>query len=122
MIKEIVKAYMDNKSHIADWIKSSMESEFDHEDLIKKVLSYIVPDSDDFDSIKIYEMGSYQGDLVAIFKMEDRICYMTLDYGSCSVCDALRYALQCIEDKNKRLSALMQIALNFVQSAKYLEY
>jgi hypothetical protein len=122
MIKEIVKAYMDNKVHIEDWVKSSIEKGFDYEDLIKKVLSYIVPDSDSFNSIKIYEVGIYQGTIVTLFKWKINLIIMVLDYGSCSGCDALEYAFQCIEDKDKQLSALMQITLNLVQSAKYLKY
>lgn len=42
--------------------------------------------------------------------------YTTVDYGSCSVCDAMQYALS--SDGDERIQALMRIALTMVQNLR----
>lgn len=42
--------------------------------------------------------------------------YTTVDYGSCSACDAMQYALS--SDGDERIQALMRIALTMVQNLR----
>ena len=79
--------------------------------------------------IKVLNTRMYSGDIyfiLSVFYGEDdelldivsTYYYTTVSYGSCSVCDAMLYALS--SDGDERTNALMRIALTMVQNMKSL--
>lgn len=79
------------------------------------------------DSIEVMKTGRYIGEIHLIFPVYSgtEYCsgstatdyyYTTIDYGSCSACDAMQYALS--SDGDERIQALMRIALTMVQNLR----
>lgn len=79
--------------------------------------------------IKVLNTRMYSGDIyfiLSVFYGEDdelldivsTYYYTTVSYGSCSVCDAMQYALS--SDGDERTDALMRIALTMMQNMKAL--
>ena len=79
------------------------------------------------DSIEVMKTGRYIGEKHLIFPVYSgtEYCkgsttidyyYTTINYGSCSACDAMQYALS--SDGDERIQALMRIALTMVQNLR----
>lgn len=140
MIQDFVDAWLERKDIYEDWIKSLNQEErrwsLSYSDLVKKLIEvvinpYLIDSTEldyfegyDIDKMTIIDDGEYQGTLIFIIPedtyqpdVSDYI-YTTINYGSCTVCDALECALS--QEKEDCIKQLMTISLHLIEGFKYL--
>ena len=120
MIQKFIKRFFKNEEVIKS--KLAAASYLNYEDIVKIVVEAI--EKDDYDEPKAYTLqevtfGSYQGVNYYFFGDDsgNNIWYVSLDYGSCSVCDTLCSILD-MQNKQERDADLFTFALHIVQSIK----
>ena len=139
MIKQVALLWEKNKDNLREVIKSSIvstiqkeedleESVDDYKKLIRAIIKYIFNNNDngpEFNTENIAEIdnGDYQGTLLFMFHVDTYQPFAydyiitTIDYGSCSGCDALQGAF-CYPTVDAIVDSLMSICLHLCQHMK----
>jgi hypothetical protein len=125
MTKEIVANWEANKEAIR--AELSKAPSFYWEDIVSIVWKYVRPGlyPDGITEVPLVAAlrdGEHSGTLAAILLSKPyttQFYYVALEYGSCSGCDTLEEALH-VNDREKRLDALMTLALHIVQRIRKL--
>lgn len=141
MIKQVALLWEKNKNDLREVIKNSVVSTIQNEEylgasvddykkLIGAIIKYVLNNNDDdgdpeFNTTNITEIdnGDYQGTLLFMFHVDtyqpsayDYII-TTVDYGTCSGCDALQGAFRC-PTVDAIVDSLMSICLHLCQHMK----
>lgn len=141
MIKQIALLWEKNKNDLREVIKNGVVSTIQNEEylggsvddykkLIRAIIKYVLNNNDDdgdpeFNTTNITEIdnGDYQGTLLFMFHVDtyqpsayDYII-TTVDYGTCSGCDALQGAFRC-PTLDAIVDSLMSICLHLCQHMK----
>lgn len=83
------------------------------------------------DNMTVLDHGDYQGTLVFILHMNcyqpsvDEYVYTSVDYGSCSACDALQGINEYNWDKlpnEEQIKDYMTLCLHLLQRCNYMKY
>ena len=139
MIKQVALLWERNKNNLREVIKNSVVSTIrkeeylggsvdDYKQLIRAIIKYVLNDNDTgikFNTKNIVEIdnGHYQGTLLFVFHLDMyqppayNYIITTVDYGSCSGCDALQGAF-CCPTVDAIVDSLMSICLHLCQHMK----
>lgn len=137
MIQEFVDAWRDRQDIYKEWLEglSDREREYlEYKDLVEFLFTLVinpaVSEMDDFwngfdiDDITEINNGSYQGTLIYIIPRdtyspdEHDYIYTFIDYGSCTVCDALQNAQS--DEKESCIKKMIMISLHIIEHFKFL--
>ena len=137
MIQEFVDAWRDRQDVYKEWLEglSDREREYlEYKDLVEFLFTLVinpaVSEMDDFwdgfdiDDITEINNGSYQGTLIYIIPRDTYApdvrdyVYTFIDYGSCTVCDALQNAQY--DEKESCIKKMMMISLHIIEHFKFL--
>lgn len=139
MIKQVALLWEKNKDNLREIIKNGVISTIqngeylggsvdDYKKLITAIIKSVLNNNDDnleFNTKNITEIdnGHYQGTLLFMFHVDTyqpsacEYIITTVDYGSCSGCDALQGAL-CCPTVDGIVDSLMSICLHLCQHMK----
>lgn len=132
MIPELIEQWNAHKEKLRERIKNTENSTIDYDYLVKCIVEVIMSEMEyDFDEIAVLHSGDYSGTAVYFIKpindclhFIDKIIYMNVEYGTCSLCDTLEY-IQNLDfnseyPNDQQLDDYMTLCLHLIQSAKYL--
>lgn len=125
MIQKFVDKFMNDNS-LEKWL--AVNHPYSYRELVKKVIE-IISEGEDYDApdpktIHEIDDGNYQGTLLYVIPNKGYQPYaywcVKVDYGSCSVCDAL-YSIRGYGDEKpneKQIKEYWSLALHIVQQLK----
>lgn len=100
MDKTILKAWDENQAKVREWIANTKQGTFSYKALLENTLRILFQDEEecpDYNRITQIDTGWGRGTLIFVIgakiewpKIGDH-WYTFIDYGSCSVCDTLKY-------------------------------
>ena len=131
MIERFAELWNKHKNKLEDRLTSLVASDevSSYEELLRYLITDVLNQSDNYydhfqtDDIVSVDFGNYSGTLIMIFHVETydpsirETFYTSVEYGSCSVCDALR-SIQVNSDGEEKVQEYMQLSLNLLQSIR----
>lgn len=123
MIKEFSDLWNLKSKDLEQKIKNTDRHDLDEYEKLFKIMLDVFEYK--YYDLHIIDDGSYSGTLVFIFTNSDYEPYIEnylfsyIDYGSCSVCDALCSAFAYKSNDNIDYSSIMNICLTMLQNINY---
>lgn len=140
MLQWAIEKWDKNQEKLRDYFATHKQEEYcdSYEQLLKKVITYIFNDGeysygDDRQNeevsseIQSVDFGSYQGSLILCFHYDSyqpslyETFYTSVEYGSCSGCDALK-SIQSYNYEElpteRQLEEYMELCLHLIQNIK----
>ena len=119
MLKYCVDQWEKNKENLRTAFETC-KIYYDYENFAHLVIKNIFHEWKNYE-LNIHYYDEYQGEVVFFIHSspwtKEGLFLSYLDYGSCSVCDALQAAEA--EEGEARVNDMMAIALNFIQNMKH---